>query len=194
MDNETRQLIIAGFEALGLKVESETSYLLKTTYKVTKPKKTRTQKEVTYSDEFEQAWKLYPKKQGNKKAAAYQAWCKRLEGAGRTIHAYEKLMTKGTKRYAAYHKALETPEQYINQGSTFYGRERLYMQDWTIPKQRLTKDQKKLEPWANPPHKGDYNAWVAFSKLHDYHVSPNGKEFLDFKTEVMALIKRRIEE
>jgi hypothetical protein len=68
------------------------------------------------------------------------------------------------------------------------------MQDWTIPKQRLTKEQKKQQDWANPPTNSGYYEWVEFAKKYDYHVSPIDKDFIDYKTEVMALIKRRIEE
>ena len=46
---------------------------------MTKPKRTNKTKTVEYSDEFEQAWKLYPKKSGNKKIEAYQQWNARIE-------------------------------------------------------------------------------------------------------------------
>jgi hypothetical protein len=148
-------------------------------------------KEVTYSKAFDMVWKeIYPPKQGNKKKAAYTQWNNRLKTMST---GYESVMIDGTRRYAAYCKATEKPEQFVNQASTFYGPDKLYLQEWTIPQQKLTKAQKKEQDWANPPAEGDYADWVKFSKLHDYHVTYNGKDFLEFKAEVMRLINKRIE-
>jgi hypothetical protein len=166
MDSELKQLIIAGFEALGLEYSCEDEFRMQPIHLFTKPKRTRKAKEVTYSDEFEQAWKLYPKKEGNKKKAAYTQWNNRLKTMST---GYESVMIDGTRRYAAYCKATEKPEQFVNQASTFYGPDKLYLQEWTIPPQKLTKAQKKEQDWANPPN-GGYEAW-----------------------EVMRLINKRIE-
>jgi hypothetical protein len=130
-------------------------------FKVTKHKRTRKAKEVTYSDEFELAWKLYPDKQGNKKKAAYIQWNNRLKGMST---GYESVMIDGTRRYAAYCKATEKPEQFVNQASTFYGPEQLYLQSWDIPKQvtqiKLPRINEDLPKFARdndlpPPNRGE---------------------------------------
>ena len=154
---ELKQLVIAGFKALGLEYECSacaTNPSLPSIHKFTKkPKATRSRKPTEYSYEFEVAWACYPEKNGNKKSAAYAEWEKRcgISENETFAHAYTamELMIDGTKRYAAYHKAMNTPEQYIHQGSTFYGREKLYNQPWDIPKQviKLPADD-KLEDFA----------------------------------------------
>lgn len=153
--NNTHRLLTALIDKLGYEIEEfnvqvqkkgrpETREYLYTDFKLhdkpKKPKAKREKKEVEYSPEFEEAWKIYPKKNGNKKIAAYAAWKGwigevRPAGDLLIVNGMYRLMIDGTKRYAAYHKALGTSERHIHQGSTFFGREKLYMQDWDIPKQ-----------------------------------------------------------
>ena len=84
---------------------------------------------VGYSDDFEQAWAVYPSRPGRSKAAAYKAWKARIN-AGDTPEA----MTTGVVAYAAYCKALATDPQYIRQPETFFGPSRYFTNDYAMQK------------------------------------------------------------
>lgn len=71
-----------------------------------------------YSDEFEQAWKEYPKRTGaNNKKAAFKAWNARLK-AGATAEQ----MISGVRAYSKFIDADRTIDRrYVMMASTFFG-------------------------------------------------------------------------
>lgn len=62
--------------------------------------------------EFDTLWKLYPKRQGKKKALACYI-------RDRKKHSFEEIK-KGVEAYAAYCKAERIEDRYIKQGATFF--------------------------------------------------------------------------
>lgn len=82
---------------------------------------------VTYSDDFEQAWSLYPKRPGASKKDAFKAWRARLS-QGVTADQ----MIDGVKRYARYCAITKTEPQYIKQPATFFGPGEHYLADWAV--------------------------------------------------------------
>ena len=91
-----------------------------------------------YPPEFEQMWRLYPRRhRANPKKPAYKAWKARLR-AGHSADAIEA----GVKRYAeAMDADGKVGTQYVMQAATFFGPDELF-----------------LEPWAN---EADDMDWVA---------------------------------
>lgn len=79
-----------------------------------------------YSDEFEEAWAIYPSRPGASKKESFKAWNARLK-AGVDVDE----LIAGVKRYAAYCKAMLTEPQYIKQPTTFFGPGEHYRADWT---------------------------------------------------------------
>ena len=77
----------------------------------------------TTSDQFEEAWEAYPRKQGRKEAeAAY----KRAIRDGTT---HEQIMA-GINAYNQYLRAKKIPQEYVKQGSTFF-RQNAWSDDWS---------------------------------------------------------------
>jgi hypothetical protein len=65
---------------------------------------------------FQEAWAAYPKRPGNNRQAAVEAWNARIrEGAS------PQEMVEGVKSYARYIEATGTQPQYIKQAATFLG-------------------------------------------------------------------------
>ena len=100
----------------------------------------RKPKGVDYSPQFEEAWKLYPKRAGNNpKLDAYHAWNARLRD-GETTFA----LKAGVERYRAYCAATgSTGSQFVMQAATFFGPSRPWECEWTLP------EVKALEPKTN---------------------------------------------
>lgn len=93
-----------------------------------------------YSDVFEFAWAIYPKRPGANKKETYKAWNARLK-AGASVEA----MTNGVKRYAAFCKAQNTEPQYIKQAATFFGPSEHYLSDWKPPAQSRPVTSKEAQ-------------------------------------------------
>ena len=91
------------------------------------PKKRRPR--TSYPDEFEEAWKLYPKREGsNPKREACSSWNARLREG---VAAAE--MTDGVRRYAAFCAAKgKLGPEHVMQGRRFFGPSREYENDWTV--------------------------------------------------------------
>lgn len=94
-----------------------------------------------YSDEFEQAWSEYPKREGASKKDSFKAWNARLKSG-----VLPSAMIEGVKRYASYCKAREIESQFIKQPATFFGPSEHYLNDWDIPKD--AKKSPVLAWWA----------------------------------------------
>ena len=104
-----------------------------------KPAKPRTANKV-YSEQFEDVWKIYPKRSGsNPKNKAYSAYCKRIEEGSAWIE-----LKVGVEKYAAYCDAQETTgTSFVMHASTFFGLDMHYLYDWTIPKKKPEEDPDK---------------------------------------------------
>jgi len=89
-------------------------------------------KAIDYTQEFEEAWSAYPKREGsNNKRKAFSAWNARLrEGV-----APEEMLA-GVKRYAAYCDAKDaTGTQWVMQAQRFFGKDREFENDWSVAQQ-----------------------------------------------------------
>lgn len=78
------------------------------------------------SDEFEELWKLYPRKQGKKKALEY------YQKARKNGTTFEEVK-QGIEAYVAYIQAEKTEEKYIKHGSTFFS-EQAWQDEWVSHK------------------------------------------------------------
>lgn len=82
----------------------------------------------SYSEEFELAWKEYPKRAGgNSKADAFKAWTARIKSG-----ATAQELIDGVRRYAAYVTAAgKLNTEFVKQASTFFGPSKHYEEPWT---------------------------------------------------------------
>lgn len=82
-----------------------------------------------YSEEFNNAFSAYPKRQGdNPKEKAFSAWKARLRD-GTTADE----MTSGVMRYLAFCQAEgNIGTQYIKQAATFFGPDRAFLETWEV--------------------------------------------------------------
>ncbi|MCI7949269.1 DNA-binding protein [Klebsiella pneumoniae] len=82
-----------------------------------------------YPEEFEQAWREYPKRAGgNSKADAFKAWTARIK-SGATVQE----LTDGVRRYADYVTAAgKLHTEFVKQASTFFGPSKHYEELWTF--------------------------------------------------------------
>ncbi|MHB9807039.1 helix-turn-helix domain-containing protein [Pantoea ananatis] len=85
---------------------------------------------VPFSDDFESAWKAYPKRAGgNNKQTAWKAWSARIREG---VTAAD--MFSGVQRYAAFITATgRTGTEYVKQAATFFGPDRHFSDSWTAP-------------------------------------------------------------
>lgn len=79
-----------------------------------------------YSDDFERAWVLYPKRPGVNKVAAYKAWKARLNAG----YAAEQMIS-ATAAYAACCAAERKNPKHIKLPATFYGPDLHFLVDMT---------------------------------------------------------------
>jgi len=113
---ETTQEITTEIKPSGASAEADTP-----------PQKIKTE----YSPEFEEAWRLYPKRNGgNSKQAAFKAWNARIKQG-----VSSQVMLEGIKRYAAFIRT-EAREgtSYVKQACTFLGPDAHFEEEWTITK------------------------------------------------------------
>lgn len=94
-------------------------------------------KSKQFEEEFDKLWKLYPKKQGHKKALEYY---QRARENGTTYEQVEE----GIKAYAEYVKATKQEDKYIKHGSTFFSQES-WLDEWSVPQQSKTRYQPQEE-------------------------------------------------
>ena len=108
--------------------------------------------------EFEELWKLYPRKDGKKAAfAAYVRARTRKKDPVKKVDVY-----MGIVNYNAMIKASGTPAQYIMQGSTFFRGER-----WT-------------DDFSHRPRDADRNKFNQGMESHDYDFDALEKELLGY--------------
>lgn len=104
---------------------------------------------AAYSDEFEHAWALYPKRPNNNKATAWRAWQARVAAGVTTIDLID-----GARRYQAYCRESETEPRYVKLAATFFGPDEHFRLDW-IP---VTPLSPRREGSARMQHRAD---WIA---------------------------------
>lgn len=96
--------------------------------------------EQGYSEEFEEAWRNYPAREGgNNKQAAWKAWKARLKQGYQAAD-----MIAGVQRYAAHLSATGSAgTRYVKQASTFFGPDCHFAEEWHIA-------EKQPEPQSRP--------------------------------------------
>jgi len=110
-----------------------------------KPVKKRASKN-TYSPHFEIAWANYPRRVGNnskqKASAAYEK--RRQEG----VMADE--LNFATTAYCTFCDATVEDKKFVLMAATFFGCQRLYEQDWTVPDktESMPKSNDDLVSWS----------------------------------------------
>ncbi len=100
---------------------------------VTKPTPAKEKKRAAkkeYSEEFNNAFAIYPKRQGdNPKEKAFSAWKARLRD-GSTADE----MASGVRRYLAFCQAKgDIGTQYVKQAANFFGTDKPFLVDWEVP-------------------------------------------------------------
>ena len=83
-------------------------------------------------NEFEELWKIYPKKRGKKEA--FNSYCKYRKALDDDYVTKEEV-EKGIEKYNKYLKAYDVEERYIKFGSTFF-EERAWEDDYTIDSEK----------------------------------------------------------
>lgn len=113
---------------------------------------------VRLAAEFEELWKMYPRKEGKK--AALAAYIKARTRKDKPVQKVDVYM--GIVNYNAAIKAAGTPVQYIMQGSTFFRGER-----WT-------------DDFSHRPRDADRNKFNQGIENHDYDFDELEKELLEY--------------
>lgn len=106
-----------------------------------------------YSEGFEELWNIYPKgNKGSKTEANRQYKARMKETEDKQYYQTHAKIKDGVVKYAEFIKATD---QYMMHVSRFFGRDKHYLNDWTIPKQvikknalRLPSDNNMLEKFA----------------------------------------------
>lgn len=87
-----------------------------------------------YTEDFEEAWAIYPKRPGASKKESFKAWNARLK-AGVDASA----LLAGVRCYANFVKETKPDPQYIKQPATFFGPDEHYLANWAAtPKARAS--------------------------------------------------------
>lgn len=123
------------------RIEAKLDELLAKKKRVVKPKGSKSD----YSDDFMEAWNTYPKRAGsNPKNKAFAAFEKRIsDGLANHEEIYFALF-EGLRKYKKYCDATgKTGTEFVMQAATFFGPDKHYENDWTIPKP-------KADPYAKP--------------------------------------------
>lgn len=100
---------------------------------IIKKKNNKKKKLPPYSDEFEEFWKIYPRK--TDKGSAYEQYLARLDDG-----CTHDEMLKGAKGYASECEKLKTETQYIKHGSTFLSYKKPFL-DYIDKKEEEKKDE-----------------------------------------------------
>lgn len=100
-----------------------------------------------FKSEFEEIWKLYPRKHGKEKALEYYI---RDRKAGAT---YEEI-GKGVFEYREYVEAENVELQYMKMGSTFFS-QKAWQDDWSIRSKRKTGSRRELFERLMREHEND---------------------------------------
>ena len=114
-----------------------------------------------YSEDFLEIWQIYPARSGaNPKKRAATAFEKRIsEGLLNHEEIYFELF-QGARRYAKFCDATgKTGTEYVMQAATFFGPDRHYENDWTIPAPKTKTGATEIQTASHD--------WVDFNKLRE---------------------------
>lgn len=101
-----------------------------------------------YTSEFENLWKLYPKKQG--KESAKKSYIRaRKEGA-----TYEQVLA-GMNAYINYINKTNTQSKYIKYGSTFFN-QKAWEDDWTVDTGYSSSSGRSKNPFTQMLESGEF--------------------------------------
>ena len=110
----------------------QNGYSLETQDRLGKDRKELDNNTSSFMREFDALWKIYPRKQGKKKALdAYV----RSRKKGTTFEEVET----GIKAYSAHIKRMKIESQYIKQGSTFFS-QMAWQDDWSDGRPEAEED------------------------------------------------------
>lgn len=118
-----------------------------------KKRKPRAAKKNGYPDWFESVWNKYPNRAGsNPKSKAYSALSARMRHMTdkEVIFFGANTVFNGVFAYRLFCDATgKTGTEYVMQAATFFGPERHYLEDFTIPKDKsMPYQDEELESWA----------------------------------------------
>ena len=108
-------------------------------------KKPVKRKSSEYPEWFEDIWSAYPKREGsNPKQKAWSSI------KARKYDDELELMTAGVKRYADYCEVMVEDKRFVMQAARFFGTNKEYLNDWTIPKttEAIPKRDEDLIAWS----------------------------------------------
>jgi hypothetical protein len=119
-----------------------------------------------YSDEFNNAFSIYPKRQGdNPKKKAFEAWKARLR-EGFT----ESEMIAGVDRYLAYCQSEGSiGSQYVKQAATFFGPDKAFLEPWEVTQKSSKPSSSRSSSFGRQPmQRPDYGEYEpSDSKFND---------------------------
>ena len=142
---ETKEFLTKDLHAQLDRIEAKLDQLLAKK----KPGKPRASKVPTYTAGFTASWLSYPKRAGsNPKAKAYSAYKKRMI----ELNDGFEVVQKGVVRYAKFCDATgKTGTEFVMQAATFFGPDKHYENDWTIPAkaEKIPHDDDEMVKWAS---------------------------------------------
>lgn len=100
----------------------------------------------TGDEDFEEMWKIYPKRPGANKTQALKAWNARLKEG-----VLAACMKNGVLRYRRYCEEMQTEPQYIKQAATFLGPDKHFDADWSAGQNKAGK----FDDWLTGGKGGD---------------------------------------
>jgi hypothetical protein len=198
MSNETLHLLKALTDALGFEIK-ETEHkdysgnmLPVITYELTKKKpKARPQaKPEGYSEDFIDFWSIYPKGHGGSKKEAYRQYAIRLSeyDSGYGVDAIILDIYRSAEKYAIKIKATHS-EAFIMHPATFLGRDKHYLNDFTVSASAIRQNREKQD-WEKIPENDA--TWMDFAEEHGFKINGSDSVF-DNKIKLQRQIKDRIE-
>jgi hypothetical protein len=123
-----------------------------------------------YPGDFLDVWRIYPKRSGsNPKGKAFSAFNKRID-EGDSWHE----LFDGAEKYHRYCDATgKVGTEFVMQAATFFGPERHYENDWTIPKAATRK--------SLPRNDEDLEAFAVEQGLHERGNAPAGIDYRQYR-------------
>jgi len=143
-------------------------------------------KESGYSDGFLEFWTIYPKGHGGSKKEAFKQYKARMKEGDPEFYDTYISMRNGAVEYARFIKATG---QHVKHPATFLGRDKHYLNDYTIP-DNVRKKAREKQPWEFIPE--DDNKLIGFAKQHGFKIDGMKTPF-DNRVKLRQQIKDRIE-
>lgn len=141
-------------------------------YEVTKRQpKQRTSKEIGYTVEFLEIWKIKPNRPGNSKQEAFKVYLTQIKKGANSLE-----IKAGLQRYTEYIKATSS-EEFAYKLSNFIKRE-LYLSKWEIPK---TANKLKLPV---------DDQLVSFAQKNGLPDPAHGESFPEYRRRLQTIIDK----